>query len=62
MYAVAHPEPFGPNARRRLAGFVRTLRDNGFGVGLAETRDGRLRATAAGRPVLDAILRRLVAD
>ena len=26
-------------ARRRLAGFVRTLRDNGFGVGLAETRD-----------------------
>jgi oxygen-independent coproporphyrinogen-3 oxidase len=31
-------------------------------LGLAETRDGRLRATAAGRPVLDAILRRLVAD
>src|SRR5262249_480167 len=24
---------------RRLAGFVRTLRDNGFAVGLAETRD-----------------------
>jgi uncharacterized protein with von Willebrand factor type A (vWA) domain len=29
----------GPAARRRLAGFVRTLRDNGYGVGLAETRD-----------------------
>ena len=30
-------EPFG--TRRRLAGFARTLRDNGFRVGLAETRD-----------------------
>ncbi len=28
-----------PGARRRLAGFARTLRDNGFHVGLAETRD-----------------------
>jgi uncharacterized protein with von Willebrand factor type A (vWA) domain len=28
-----------PNARGRLAGFSRTLRDNGFRVGLAETRD-----------------------
>jgi uncharacterized protein with von Willebrand factor type A (vWA) domain len=27
------------SARRRLAGFVRTLRENGFKVGLAETRD-----------------------
>jgi uncharacterized protein with von Willebrand factor type A (vWA) domain len=27
------------NARRRLAGFSRTLRDNGFRVGIAETRD-----------------------
>ena len=26
-------------ARRRLAGFARTLRDNGFQIGLAETRD-----------------------
>ena len=25
--------------RRRLAGFARTLRENGFKVGLAETRD-----------------------
>jgi uncharacterized protein with von Willebrand factor type A (vWA) domain len=30
---------FGDGARRRLAGFARTLRDNGFKVGLAETRD-----------------------
>jgi uncharacterized protein with von Willebrand factor type A (vWA) domain len=29
----------GSNLRRRLAGFVRTLRDNGFKIGLAETRD-----------------------
>ncbi len=29
----------GPPTRRRLAGFVRTLRDNGFKVGLAETGD-----------------------
>ncbi len=28
-----------PGARRRLAGFARTLRDNGFQVGLAETSD-----------------------
>src|SRR5690349_9064721 len=32
-------ESLGPLARRRLAGFARTLRDNGFRVGLAETRD-----------------------
>src|ERR1700682_5770461 len=29
----------GTKMRRRLAGFSRTLRDNGFKVGLAETRD-----------------------
>lgn len=29
----------GDATRRRLAGFARTLRDNGFRVGLAETRD-----------------------
>ncbi len=28
-----------PGAYRRLAGFARTLRDNGFRIGLAETRD-----------------------
>jgi uncharacterized protein with von Willebrand factor type A (vWA) domain len=32
-------ESIGAPARRRLAGFARTLRDNGFKVGLAETRD-----------------------
>jgi uncharacterized protein with von Willebrand factor type A (vWA) domain len=32
-------ELLGPPARRRLAGFARTLRDNGFRVGLAETGD-----------------------
>ncbi|MCK6450619.1 MAG: VWA domain-containing protein [Alphaproteobacteria bacterium] len=36
MPAVA---AIGGAARRRLAGFARTLRDNGFAVGLAETRD-----------------------
>ena len=29
----------GDGARRRLAGFAHTLRDNGFKIGLAETRD-----------------------
>ena len=29
----------GPAARRRLAGFARTLRESGFRIGLAETRD-----------------------
>jgi len=29
----------GLGLRRRLVGFVRTLRDNGFHVGLAEGRD-----------------------
>ncbi|MBO6932868.1 MAG: VWA domain-containing protein, partial [Roseibium sp.] len=32
-------EDVGAVLRERLAGFVRTLRDNGFKVGLAETRD-----------------------
>jgi oxygen-independent coproporphyrinogen-3 oxidase len=30
-------------------------------LGLVETRDGRLRATAAGRPVLNGVLRELLA-
>jgi uncharacterized protein with von Willebrand factor type A (vWA) domain len=49
--AGANPAAIGPAARRRLAGFVRTLRDNGFGVGLAETRDALrvLASPAAGR-------------
>ena len=33
------PDSIGAALRHRLAGFVRTLRDNGFAVGLAETRD-----------------------
>jgi uncharacterized protein with von Willebrand factor type A (vWA) domain len=39
-------------ARRRLAGFARSLRDNGFRVGLAETRDALqvLTSPAALRP------------
>src|SRR5579862_7318819 len=32
-------EAIGEPTRRRLAGFARTLRDNGFRIGLAETRD-----------------------
>jgi uncharacterized protein len=32
-------DAFGTGARRRLAGFAHTLRDNGFKVGLAETSD-----------------------
>jgi uncharacterized protein len=32
-------EVLGPPTRQRLAGFARTLRDNGFKVGLAETGD-----------------------
>ena len=47
-------ETIGSNMRRRLAGFVRTLRDNGFAVGLAETRDALsiLASPAAARPAL----------
>jgi len=42
----------GEPARRRLAGFVRTLRDNGFKIGLAETGDALeiLAAPLARRP------------
>ncbi|MEX0853661.1 MAG: VWA domain-containing protein [Bauldia sp.] len=45
------PETLGAATRRRLAGFARTLRDNGFAVGLAETRDALsiLASPAAGR-------------
>lgn len=45
-------DAIGPPARRRLAGFMRTLRDNGFAVGLAETRDALtvLVSPAAARP------------
>jgi uncharacterized protein with von Willebrand factor type A (vWA) domain len=45
-------DTIGAGMRRRLAGFVRTLRDNGFRVGLAETRDALavLASPAAARP------------
>ncbi|MEP9379175.1 VWA domain-containing protein [Aquabacter sp. CN5-332] len=41
MNAALHmgPEGIGGALRLRLAGFVRTLRDSGFKVGLAESRD-----------------------
>ena len=51
-----------PNAGRRLTGFARTLRDNGFRVGLAETRDALavLTSPAALKPAsLKAALRAL---
>jgi uncharacterized protein len=43
--------PVGEAMRLRLAGFVRTLRDNDFTIGLAETRDALsiLASPAAGR-------------
>jgi uncharacterized protein with von Willebrand factor type A (vWA) domain len=45
-------ETVGAAMRRRLAGFTRTLRDNGFAVGLAESRDALsiLASPAATRP------------
>ena len=47
-------EAIGASMRRRLAGFARTLRDNGFAVGLAETRDALaiLASPAALQPAL----------
>ncbi len=44
--------PIGERLRRRLAGFARTLRDNGFRIGLAETGDALaiLTSPAAARP------------
>src|SRR6476620_1023333 len=45
-------ESIGAPLRRRLAGFSRALRDNGFKIGLAETRDALaiLTRPAAARP------------
>src|SRR6266700_1252436 len=38
--AISHPDAsIGEPVRQKLAGFARTLRLNGFKVGLAETRD-----------------------
>ncbi len=51
---AGHESGIGPATRRRLADFARTLRDNGFRVGLAETRDALaiLASPAAARPTL----------
>ena len=57
-------EDIGAPTRRRLAGFARTLRDNGFKVGLAETRDALavlLSPAAARRSSLKPALRSLFA-
>jgi uncharacterized protein len=52
--STSSPEPdsIGAGMRRRLAGFVRSLRDSGFAVGLAETRDAMaiLASPASVRP------------
>jgi uncharacterized protein with von Willebrand factor type A (vWA) domain len=56
------PEELGALMRQRFAGFARTLRANGFKVGLAETRDGLaiLTRSIASRPEsLKAALRAL---
>jgi uncharacterized protein with von Willebrand factor type A (vWA) domain len=57
MASVADSAPretIGAGLRRRLAGFTATLRDNGFAVGLAESRDALaiLASPAAKRPGL----------
>jgi uncharacterized protein with von Willebrand factor type A (vWA) domain len=46
-------ESVGGPMRKKLAGFARTLRDNGFKVGLAETRDALaiLTHSLAARPI-----------
>jgi uncharacterized protein with von Willebrand factor type A (vWA) domain len=47
--AISHPDAaIGEPIRQKLAGFVRILRDNGFKIGLAETRDAL--AVLAGPP------------
>ena len=50
--AIAAPDNIGDGLRRQLAGFVRTLRDNGFALGLKETGDALaiLASPLASRP------------
>src|ERR1044072_3932472 len=52
VISAPHDNHIGPATRRRLAAFAHTLRDNGFKVGLAETRDALsvLASPAAARP------------
>jgi uncharacterized protein with von Willebrand factor type A (vWA) domain len=60
----ASASSIGAGARRRLAGFAATLRENGFEVGLAETRDALavlLSPAAARRSSLKPALRALFA-
>jgi uncharacterized protein with von Willebrand factor type A (vWA) domain len=59
---LATRDDVGPAVRHRLAGFVRTLRDNGYRVGLAESRDALRILSASGvdrpaaaRPALRAL-------
>jgi uncharacterized protein with von Willebrand factor type A (vWA) domain len=61
--AVKETEGIGPATRRRVAGFVRTLRDNGFKLGLGETADAltilaspAARKLSALKPALRALL------
>src|SRR5689334_17895893 len=52
--AISQPDSaIGEPMRQKLAGFAHTLRDNGFKVGLAETRDAL--AVLAGPPGTRAI-------
>ena len=44
--APLRDDGIGVDARRRLAGFMRTLRQNGFQVGVAETRDAAIVLTS----------------
>ena len=61
--AIDGPEDVGAAIRTRLAGFIRTLRDNGFKVGLAEAGDALrvlaapgLERPSAAKPALRALL------
>ena len=61
--SLERAEDLGPAVRQRLAGFVRTLRDNGFKVGLAESSDAlrvlsasRVDRATKARPALKALL------
>jgi uncharacterized protein with von Willebrand factor type A (vWA) domain len=51
--AAGGPSPIAGGIALRLAGFARTLRDNGFAVGIAEARDALaiLASPAAARPI-----------
>jgi uncharacterized protein with von Willebrand factor type A (vWA) domain len=61
--SLQNADDLGPAIRQRLAGFVRTLRDNGFKVGLAESSDALRVLSESGidragqaRPALKALL------